>query len=211
MIFFFGVVSSIKEKETRGFGTMGNSHLSPAMLRAMVHEGPQWVELPKDTVLYRARRYNDPTEPLAPNQCDETGKIGLYFADCVWICMGMALEQKCDVVVHEYRVVDSIDLVVGKYSFRQIHPERYYDKQGNFILNVDTLESENVSHIDADADPDLTEADSDRFGRLFEGCSEIFVAKRDLNGLEFVRKGHRMTPAECRERMTAELAQWSPP
>jgi len=60
----------------------------------------------------------------------------------------MALEYKKDMFFGSFVTIQDMYVQWGKYSFRDIYPERYFDENGKFIPNVKILDDENISHID---------------------------------------------------------------
>jgi hypothetical protein len=82
--------------------------------------------------------------------CSDTGKTGLYFANRVLISLAMCIEYNKLMEFGIFRVVQNIEPVIkGKYAFREINPERYF-QNGRMILNVIPLPQENVSHAECD-------------------------------------------------------------
>ena len=157
-------------------------------------------ELKVGKVIYRARRVNDKTGYLVPNKCEDTDKTGLYFSDLKKLCLGMMFEYRLKSVdLCKYTVVKPVALYVGKYSFRNIHPKRYFNGS-KFIPNVDTLTSENISHYDKTAIPIYKDADK-HFSKIPSSAyGEIFISSKDMHHLSYVSK-HTYTREEAKEMM----------
>lgn len=142
--------------------------------------------LKKGTLIYRARSIHDRSGPTEPNRCDDTGKFGLYFSDEPKLCMAMAIEYNVPKMdLYKYEVNEPIILTEGKVSFRNIHPERYFDEDGQFIPNVSVLESENISHFDTECLP-IYDGVDDHYGHFQSPFNEIFLNNRDLPKIKFV-------------------------
>ncbi len=83
-------------------------------------------------------------------KCGDTGKTGLYFANRVLISLAMCIEYNKLMEFGVFRVVKDIEPVIkGKYAFRHINPERYFEN-GAVIPHVVPLQEENVSHMHCD-------------------------------------------------------------
>jgi hypothetical protein len=82
-------------------------------------------------------------------QCSDTGKTGLYFANRVIISLAMCIEYNKLMEFAIFRPTSDIDgIIKGKYSFRDINPERYYNEDGGIIPYVYPSPDENVSHME---------------------------------------------------------------
>lgn len=153
--------------------------------------------LPVGTILYRARNAADPSYCLDPNECQDTGKIGLYFSDDRLLCVGMAIEYQVDIHLCVFVVTSPIVLYKGKYCFRDINPERYF-KDGAFQFDVDVIEEENISHYDQDALPiydKVEEVHADQNEDLFE---EIFISSSELDCLALLEV-EELALEECKK------------
>ncbi len=145
------------------------------------------IILPAGSVIFRARNANDKSPMLQANECQDTGKIGLYFADNPTICLGMALEYSCDIDWCTYVTTAPIVLYEGKYSFRGINPRRYFRPDGSFICNVDLLVSENINHFDSGAVPIYENVEAVHKHVKCDLLGEIFISETDLDKLEVTR------------------------
>ena len=80
----------------------------------------------------------------------DTEKTGLYFANRVLISLAMCIEYNKLMEFGVFRLTNNINIMKGKYEYRQINPHRYFRADGDMILNVRPLPEENVSHIQCD-------------------------------------------------------------
>ena len=80
------------------------------------------ITIPKGTILFRAQT----NKTLEPNECEDTGKVGLYFGDGKIIPLGMILEYDTPKYICKYRVLEDINVDIGKYSFRLKEPKRFF-------------------------------------------------------------------------------------
>jgi hypothetical protein len=131
------------------------------------------------TILYRCQIEED--SEIIFRKCCDTGKMGCYLTPSRHIAEGIAKEKKNlsnRFFIHTYRVVKEFSLPLGKYSFRNIHPERYFDKSGKMFLNVEPQKDENISHYDF-----IYAIDSDNDD---EGM-EIFIIKdEEKDSIEYI-------------------------
>lgn len=100
-------------------------------------------------ILYRCQIEEEPD--ILFRECCDTGKTGCYLTDSLNIASGIAHEKKSlsrRFFIHHYRVVKTLRFYRGKYSFRNISPERYFDESGNLIIDVEVNEDENISHYE---------------------------------------------------------------
>lgn len=117
----------------------------------------QTVTINKNTVLFRC---HSPDEELMmkPYRCKDTGKIGIYFSNTKWIPLGMILEYKKPLRLLKYITKSPIKLYNGKYTYRYMEPERFFESKENFIngifkLNVDPTKSQYWNHIQSNIYP----------------------------------------------------------
>jgi hypothetical protein len=135
--------------------------------------------------------------------CEDTHKTGLYFGSRVIISLAMCIEYNKLMEFGIFRVNNDIDSIIkGKYSFRDINPERYFDRDGRMIPYVKPLPEENVSHIECELQllgPNhtflLPEHIQDGISCL--GSCEVFLSTLNpehLNNIELIA-GYRFNPA----------------
>ncbi len=134
---------------------MFNSKIDIENNKKLIGGQIEYTTIEPDTILFR----------MAPNirelitfegklrnsrLCEDTGKTGLYFANKAIISLAMCIEYNRveNMELGVFRVIDTIDEIsTDKYSFREINPERYFDENGEFIMGIDVLPEENISHI----------------------------------------------------------------
>lgn len=122
------------------------------------------ITIPEDTYLFRAA-YSFEQHPHR-RICSDTSKLGVYFGTYPLISIAMALEYHESLYLSVYKTTAPITLFVGKYSFREIHHERYFDKQGRFILNVDILPDENINHYSDEVFPIINDEFNDMMSNI---------------------------------------------
>ena len=114
--------------------------------------------------------------------CMDTGKTGLYFANVAIIALAMCIEYDTLMEFGIFNIVSNIEPVIkGKYAFRQINPERYFEEDGSMIQNVVIVQEENVSHMECNLNllgsPDtLLLPDHIQSGLNCLGSCELFLS-----------------------------------
>jgi hypothetical protein len=128
--------------------------------------------------------------------CEDTDKTGLYFGNKAIISLAICIEYNRveNMELGVFRVIEPITNISNdKYSFREIHPERYFNENGEFIRNTNVLPEENISHINCE----LNLLNSNRDYLLPEHLQEsinclksceIFLSNQndDLNKIEMI-------------------------
>jgi hypothetical protein len=151
------------------------------------------IIIPAGTTLYRAADdicVNSKNLIKMKKICTNTGKIGLYMSTYLLQALAMAIEYDKDLQLGVFKTLKPISLTQGKYSFRDIHPERYYDN-GKLILNVKPLKNEMISHINQTY-PILSLLENDneiiKFDNpLKENEGELFLTDdEDLKNIEVI-------------------------
>jgi hypothetical protein len=110
----------------------------------------KYYKIPKGFLLFRTS-FNEGI--LKPTKCEDTGKFGTYFSNIPCIALGMALEYKSNMTFSIYKLKKDIKVIEGKYSYRYLFPERYFDCNGKMRKNIDSLEDENVNHFNSKVYP----------------------------------------------------------
>jgi hypothetical protein len=155
------------------------------------------IIIPSGTILYRAAdNICEYSKSLIKMKqiCTNTGKKGVYLSTYLLQSLAMAIEYNRNLQLGIFKTVKPISITEGKYSFRNIHPERYYDNKGNLILNVTPLKNEMISHINQTY-PILSllknnnESDWLRYNNLLEkNEGEIFLTDdKDLNNIKLIK------------------------
>lgn len=139
------------------------------------------------TTIYRARSQDDHSEYTNPNLDSDTGKFGLYFSDAVELCEAMSIEYNKDLYIFEFKITKTLKLFNGKYSFRNINKNRYFDSNNQFIPNVDIVDNENINHYDLDGLPIIDNVDT-YFENIDMEFGEIFINNDDLQYVQYIGK-----------------------
>jgi len=110
-------------------------------------------KIPKGTLLFRTApsicNYKS-IELCQKNaqECSNTFKTGIYFADNILVSICMCLEYDKLMELGIFQIIDDIRVGFGKYTFRVINPERYFDIHGNLKPYIYPIREENISHYD---------------------------------------------------------------
>lgn len=145
-------------------------------------EKPQYIRIPKGTLLYRTSFFRG---PLVPTNDRDTGKVGLYFATVPSIALGMALEYKADMYYMIFKLTKDLRAIKGKYEYVLINPERHFDKDEKRIFNVETdLATENVNHFANELYPIFEDQSLMGYDFMYdenlERDGELFINKDEL-------------------------------
>tara|TARA_B100001121_G_C18700065_1_gene627088 strand:+ start:2062 stop:2847 length:786 start_codon:yes stop_codon:yes gene_type:complete len=112
-------------------------------------------KLKKGVLLFRSAvdisKYSEPKSNL--NRCIDTGKKGIYLANNVLISLAIMIEENKLSEIGVFELNEDITIAIGKHSFRQLNPSRYFDISGTFIKGVHPLEEEHISHIECYLQP----------------------------------------------------------
>lgn len=147
----------------------------------------QTIIMPANTFLFRAA-----TKLLKiPKKCIDTDKHGIYFGTYPLLAFGIFFERNNNIMEFGiFITTEPIVLYIGKYSFRNINPSRYFDKKGNFIPGISLGPNENINHFDSDALPIIDDPSyNDRLisNKLNEYDGEIFIAnENDINKIRLI-------------------------
>lgn len=126
--------------------------------------------------------------------CSDTGKQGIYFATVPILSISMTLEYRCPLEIGVFEIIEDIELTIGKYEFRKLHPERYFDSTGELIRGVDPLPSENISHMESIL-PIMRNKKTNQIEwvlpdkydkRILEEGKEYFLTEKDIPKIKFV-------------------------
>lgn len=138
--------------------------------------------------------------------------MGQYFSDGPIIPYGMIMEYNKPMYLCKFKVVEDINVLVGKYSFRKNDPENYYDtykdyKKRKFIRN--RLPREQTSSIDDGLYPlhDFFQEDEGDMLDLIKE-HEIFLSSKDTNNwqkLQHLETTELITPEEAQNNIEVLL------
>lgn len=162
--------------------------------------GINMIYIPKNTYWFRSApnicNYNSIKLCKENAQiCNDTYKTGIYLANNILVSIAMCLEYDKLLEFGVFLLTDNIYVSNDKYEFRQINPERYWDKQNNFIPNVKINEEENISHImcnlnllklnQSKTDLELL-LPSEKIDEL--NLCELFLTKDDITKIQLIDK-----------------------
>jgi ankyrin repeat protein len=154
--------------------------------------------IPKNTLLFRSApnisEYK--TEELClrnARKCQDTDKVGIYFGDRPILSIAMCLEYNKLLEIGVFIVLEDVEVSMDKYGFRHINPSRYFDENGNLILDIEPLQEENISHCDCDILPLKFNVITGEMESLlpeskmteFDAC-EIFLAYNDIKKIKLL-------------------------
>jgi hypothetical protein len=145
------------------------------------------IRVSRGTLLYRAAATLE--EFPEPEICQDTDKYGVYFSTHWWLSAAMVLEYGRSLELGVYVLTKDINVLYGKYSFRYLTMDKFFDAEGNLRPNVPLDPIHNQSHFDPSAIP--TEqipvpASWDRDGK----DGQVFVSDRDLHAVQYVNTVH---------------------
>jgi hypothetical protein len=99
----------------------------------------------------------DGKSKFVATESEHTGKTGVCFYTYPGYPVCTAIETNTDVKIGLFQITRPIKLYIGEYTFRSIHPDRYFDLNGEFILNVKVLPDENINHAEGRTLPIITD------------------------------------------------------
>jgi len=111
------------------------------------------ITIPAGTILYRSSRSICNYRSNLCNkkrECSNTGKKGIYFSTYILQALAMSIEYNHDSKLGIFVTLEPFTVLIGKYSFRIIHPERW---EPHWPKNHILVENENVSHFNAAMEP----------------------------------------------------------
>jgi hypothetical protein len=168
-----------------------------------------YFTLKAGTILYRTQSEKHDCK-VKPSYDEDTGKVGMYFANTAHIPIGMILEYKKPLNLCVYKTTKDLKIYYGKYSFRNLEPELFFEsfndwENEKFKLNTDPKNKEVWNHFDNTAYPlnDLFLKNGNRefWGKLNIG--EIFLA--DGDDIEFVKFEGLVTVNDAQKYLEEEL------
>ncbi len=148
------------------------------------------VIIPAGTILYRAAKellsYDCENIVESRRKCSDTGKTGVYFGNYLLISMAIATEYKSDQMLGVFITTKDIKLTHGKYSYREVHPERFEGfLEGTAPHPGELLPDENIGHFDDNVGAIL----NDNLMPTIENEGEVFIAsKSDLANIKLIAK-----------------------
>jgi len=181
-------------------------------------------KLPKGSILYRTQPEktkdgeaitidNDQNKIKAMYDSD-TGKTGIYFATSPHIPIGMVLEYDNELVLYKFITTKDLDLYTGKYSYRDLQPELFYesleDKKTRKYKKVDIKKLQNWNHFESEAFPIHEKHFSVKNVEFLqqiringEPMGEVFI--NDENAIEFVENMGIIDTKNAEEYINCEI------
>ena len=163
-------------------------------------------ELREGSKLYRCQPDNCILNELP---CEDTGKKGIYFSNKQFIPYGMIVEYEKPMNLCEYKTNKELLIPWGKYSFRCLEPDRFYNTYDDFnkdffIPNINP--QNNYYHIDDKMVPQIDLFQSDENYKLWYSVDpgdEIFIINKD--DVVFVKDHGQKTVEEARNYLLNKL------
>ena len=160
--------------------------------------------LKKGTILYRAQSPNFDIK-LKTRYDNDTGKTGIYFSNTVHIPCGHVLEYQENLNLYSYKTTKDLILYIGKYSYRDSEPEKFYKnfsdwKNKIIIKNIEKNNKKCWNHYDnlAYPDVDIFYKYYDKFKKI--NIAEIFIS--DHNDVIFIKKICNIDPSQAKKKYT---------
>jgi hypothetical protein len=147
------------------------------------------VTIPENTLLYRASDNVCSYTSKICNQkrrCSNTTKNGIYFSTYILQAIAISIEYGRDLELGIFTTKAPMTVYVGKYSFRNIHPERWSHNWPTEGIQ----ENEDVSHFNSKMEPIITYNNISlvypRFN-IKDGMGELFLTKKEeLDNIELI-------------------------
>lgn len=143
------------------------------------------IIVPKNTILYRAQPTT--THTIQCRTCEDTGKKGVYLSDGMNIPIGMILEYNKPMPIHVYKTTKELKFTYGKYSFRNLEPEHFYENYEDYKKNKHILHlypKHSYSHIEKNIFPNTDIFDNKVWNHLDE--KEYFIKDEDIKYLKHI-------------------------
>ena len=151
------------------------------IIKIAVQKGLEYRIVPKGTKLYRSapigkiNLYSDLKSQV--RKCTDTGKTGIYLSNSILIPLAMMLEYDKKMEIGEFEILEDIFIIYGKYDYRNINPEKYFNSDGTVKIRISPSIHENISHIDCGAFPLVKEGGEIK--QLIPRGKEIYIQERD--------------------------------
>ena len=168
-----------------------------------------YFTLKAGTILYRTQSEKHECK-VEPSYDKDTGKTGMYFANSLHIPVGMVLEYNKPLNLCSYRTTKDLIVYNGKYSFRWLEPDVFYEniddwKNNKFKLNTNPKNKELWNHYDNQAYPIIDLFLKDENFKIWQriDIAEIFIA--DEEAIEFVQFERLVTMEEAEVYLQLQL------
>lgn len=198
--------NSFQNKEYLKRQYAGSSSLTPQQIEEIINDAKKnSIILEKGTELFRAQP-NDCE--IIPRKCDDTLKNGIYLANNEYFPLGMILEYNRPMNLCKYKTIKDIKLYYGKYNFRNLEPELFFQSYEDYQINNFNLNvaPENIlfwNHYDNIVFPidNLFLENTDDWKKI--NALEIFIT--DPNDLELIRTFSNISINSARRYIEEDL------
>lgn len=154
----------------------------------------KYYVLKKNMLLFRTQPEINSMNDVQPRICSDTGKCGTYLASSPYLSIAMMIEYKNLMKLGVFRVTENIVIPNGgKYSFRTINPQKYFDENGNLKKDIYPSPEENLSHVECEIypldDEDNIFLNEERMNEWENGLAncEVFLNPSDLKKVKLER------------------------
>lgn len=140
----------------------------------------------KDSLVFSISK----TKELKFAEILETGKTGIVFSTFPLFSLGQVLreevnEYKKNMFFGIYRITQDLTVPIGRYSFRNMNPNRFFNWRGDFVPNVDVLPEENICHFENESNI-FSDRDDSFILNKEEHDGELFITEEYKNVFELV-------------------------
>jgi len=156
---------------------------------SLVYSSMKKITIPAGTILYRSSDNICNYASKLCNQirkCSNTDKNGVYFSTYILQSLAMTIEYNRDLELGIFRTKTPMTVHVGKYSFRNIRPEKWR----LFSPNNRIEENEDISHFNSEMEPIIEYNNISITNALFNlkpSMGELFLTKTaELDNIELL-------------------------
>ncbi len=153
------------------------------------------VIIPSGTFLYRSADkvcvYNPNHIKCTRRQCSNTGKNGIYFGNYLLVALAIATELNRDLELGVFFTTKDIKIKKGKYTYRQIYPERFREFHAGEGSHPNILlPNENIGHFNNEITGLLynsNNSDNYRLINTIKDEGELFITSlKDLSKIKLI-------------------------
>ena len=150
-------------------------------------------------------------------KCENTGKTGIYLSNNILVSIAMCLEYNKLLEIGEFILLKPIEISFGKYEFRELNRQKYFNDKGELKPGKQPSDDENISHLGINLKLlKMKESGSDKEvinfleGKRLEihkkgGLNEIFLTKDDVKKIILVGR-YQFNP--IRITNASDLQKW---
>jgi hypothetical protein len=122
-----------------------------------VEKASRYITIPAGTTLYRSAdnicTYQKNTICSMKAVCTDTRKKGVYFSTYILQSLGMCVEYNRDLELGIFFTTEPITVRVGKYSYKYINPDRYFNSDYREKAANEILADEIIGHFNNESEP----------------------------------------------------------